>query len=181
MKKINNSLEDNLILEIEKLKDQRGFFRRLYCYQKFSSFTNVKIKQINHSFTKKRGTVRGLHYQIGNFKEDKFVICIQGKVFDVALDLRSKSKSFLKYKSTILSDSNNLVSFIPKGFAHGFQTLTNDVIMIYFHSNFYRASSEKIINVVDPKISIQWPLKISSISKKDRLSPVINTNFRGLK
>ena len=109
------------------------------------------------------------------------MICIQGKVFDVALDLRSKSKSFLKYKSTILSDSNNLVSFIPKGFAHGFQTLTNNVIMIYFHSNFYRASSEKIINVVDPKISIQWPLKISGISKKDRLSPVINTNFRGLK
>ena len=175
-----NNLEDNILIALNAIKDRRGSFRRLYCKNQFFSFSNKTIKQINYSYTKMKGTVRGLHYQVGKFKEDKFVICLKGRVFDVAVDLRKNSKTFLKYKSSILSSSNIFISFIPRGFAHGFQTLTNNVEMLYFHTNFFKISHEKSLNVLEPKISINWPLKISSISKKDRLTPFINSRFKGI-
>ena len=169
MSKIQNNLNDNKIIKINSVRDKRGFFQRLYSIDKYQKFTKNKIVQINYSFTKQKGSVRGMHYQIGKFKEDKFVICLKGKVFDVALDMRRNSSSYLKHKVTVLDAKVNTISFIPRGFAHGFQTLYSNTEMLYFHTNFYDINYERSVNPLDPKISINWPVKITNISKKDKL------------
>lgn len=164
----NTGLNGLHVVKREQLLDDRGSFERLFCMHEFKQFTKSNIVQINRTITKNIGTVRGLHYQTPPFSEVKIVSCLRGEVFDVAVDLRPDSPTFLKHHSERLSESNNQTFVIPEGFAHGFQTLTDNCEMIYFHTACYNASSEIGLNAMDPLISIPWPLPVSHRSSKDK-------------
>ena len=156
-------------IKLKENKDNRGFFIKLFCKENFSKkLNNLNIKQINYSFNKKKGTIRGLHYQDNPYSEQKILYCLKGKIFDVIVDIRKSSKNYLKYKKFILEEKKNEVLIIPKGFAHGFQTLTNNCKILYFHSGLYKKKFEKGINPMDSNIRINWPIKKVIISKKDK-------------
>lgn len=169
------------VIQRKVLKDDRGYFERLFCTETLKTFLSEKnIVQINHTLTKQCATVRGLHYQIEPYAETKFVTCLKGEVFDVAIDLRQDSPTFLKTHTEILSADNHKTLLIPEGFAHGFQTLTNDCEMLYFHTNYYHPQSERGLNALDPQLNMQWPLPISSRSDRDTSHPFIPENFTGI-
>jgi dTDP-4-dehydrorhamnose 3,5-epimerase len=180
--KINKtSLLDLFIVDLKPLKDNRGYLKRLYCNDQFINImSNKPISQINYTFTKKKGSVRGLHYQIKPFSEKKIITCIKGEVYDVAVDLRKNSPTFLKYFSIILSEKNNKMIVIPEGFAHGFQTLKDNCEMMYFHSKSFNAKSERGINSLDPKLNIKWPLNFTQISDKDKNHTFLKIYFKGV-
>ena len=163
------------------INDNRGSFERLFCKKEFSNYLNKKnIVQINRAHTKSKATIRGMHYQTGNTAEDKVVTCIKGRVFDVVIDLRKNSKNFLKWYSCILDGKKSMSTFVPHGFAHGYQTLTNNCELIYFHTDYYAKRNSKIINIFDPAVRIKWPLKFKLVSKKDMNKKFINKNFMGI-
>lgn len=167
---INKKLPNAKKISLKKFKDNRGSLTRLFCIKELDKLNiNFNIKQINHVNVKKKGTIKGMHYQIKPFEENKIVKLVSGNIFDIVIDVRKNSKNFLKYKTFFLSSKENKILFIPKGFAHGFQTLTDNCEIIYMHSEYYKPIFEKSINPLDPKISIKWPLKISLISNKDKL------------
>ena len=173
MKKIikKNSM---LYYDNKKIMDKRGFFFKIFNYQDFKK-TNFKhsIKQVNISNNIKKGTVRGLHYQVNKFKEQKIITCLQGSIFDVLIDTRKSSSSYLKYFSVILSEKNQKILIIPPGFAHGYQTLEKNTKVLYLHSNLYSKKNERTINVLDKKININWPIKIKQISNKDKMAKTL--------
>lgn len=164
----NTKLKDVKIIIPEPNSDQRGFFQRLFCKKIFKKKRLEKnIVQINNSFSKNKGTTRGLHYQIGNSKECKIIRCLKGSLVNIVVDMRKNSKNYLKYVSIKLTEKNRYMSYIPRGFANGLQTLENNTEIIYFSTNFYEPNKEKGVSMFDPKINIKLPLKISVISKKD--------------
>ena len=166
---ITKKKNKSVVIKRKKLSDTRGFLERLFCKKEFNKILGKKeIVQINRSLTKKRGTIRGMHYQVGSSAEDKIITCIKGKVYDVIVDLRKKSKTFLKSYSFILDQKKNTSIFVPAGFAPGFQTLTDNCELIYFHTNYYNFKKSKTLNYLDPKLKISWPIKTTSISKKDK-------------
>ena len=171
------------IVQNNSIKDERGSFCRYFCAEEFSRIGfNKSIVQINHSITKKKGTVRGFHFQKAPHTETKIVSCLRGRVFDVAIDIRMDSPTFLQWHAEELSENNNKSMYIPDGFAHGFQTLEDDCELLYLHSEFYNPGAEDSINVLDSKISIEWPLNITQISKRDSTQPMIDINiFKGVK
>lgn len=160
--------------------DSRGFLCRFFCAEEFRKigFTHT-ISQINQTLTKKKGAVRGLHFQYPPNTEVKIVTCIKGKVFDVAVDVRRNSPTFLRWYGVELSEENSSSLYIPEGFAHGFQTLTEDCELIYLHSTPYRPDSEGALNVLDSRLSIDWPLKITEMSERDRSHSLI-VEFKGV-
>ena len=176
---LKTDLEGVFVLKFKQLGDDRGWFTRSYCQKEFEEigFTENWV-QHNHSFTKYKGTVRGMHYQIGAYQEVKLVRCIAGKVLDVVVDLRENSLTFLKYFSIELSEEDLSAVFIPKGFAHGFQTLTDDCQLLYCHSEFYNPDAEAGVLYNDPAIGINWPLQITELSKRDSNHPVISPNLK---
>ena len=130
-------------LKSKKKLDQRGWFARLFCQKELFLINKGKnIVQINSSYSKKKGTIRGLHFQKSPFQEDKVVRCISGEVFDVIVDIRANSKTFGQWRSLILSSKKMNAIYIPKGFAHGYQTLSNNCQILYFHTEFYKKESE---------------------------------------
>ena len=137
------------------------------------------IVQINHAQTNTKGTVRGMHYQLSPHAEAKLVSCIRGSIWDVAVDLRKGSKTFLEWFAQELSPENNLAMLIPEGFAHGFQKLTDNCELIYLHSSFFRADAEGAINVFDPLVSINWPIPVTEMSERDRNHSFIH-QFKGI-
>ncbi len=151
-----------------KSEDSRGFFSRFFCARQLrkAGWTH-SIAQINHTFTKNVGTVRGMHFQKGKYSETKLVSCVRGEIFDVALDLRPGSPSYLHWHGEILSETNGLSLLIPKGVAHGFQSLSDGVEMVYLHDNFYEPSAEDGIHPLDPAVSIKWPLEVTMLSNRD--------------
>ncbi len=152
----------------KKKIDQRGWFARLFCQKELFLINKGKnIVQINSSYSKKKGTIRGLHFQKSPFQEDKVVRCISGEVFDVIVDIRANSKTFGQWRSLILSSKKMNAIYIPKGFAHGYQTLSNNCQILYFHTEFYKKESENGFSYNSPFLNIKWPLKITNISKKD--------------
>lgn len=162
-------------------EDNRGYFSRFFCANEFSKIGLSKsIVQINHSYTQKKGTVRGLHYQYSPYTETKIVSCIRGEIFDVAVDLRSKSSTYLKWHAEYLSAKNKSSLYIPDGFAHGFQTLTDDCELIYLHTSEYMPGYEGGLNIYDKRISINWPDPVSHISERDLNHPVLSENFKGI-
>ncbi len=178
---LNTSLEGLTLLQRKPQGDHRGYLERLFCTQELSTLLNGRaIAQINHTLTEKKGTVRGMHYQNPPHAETKFVSCIRGEVFDVAIDLRKESPTFLQYHAEILTAQNHKTIVIPEGLAHGFQTLTQDCEMLYFHTKEYAPSAEGALNVVDPQINIQWPLHISEISERDQNHPFVDKGFEGM-
>ena len=162
--------------------DHRGQFSRIYCLDELSQFGFSKpISQINHSITKMRGAVRGLHFQFSPYAETKIVSCLQGEVFDVAVDLRVESSTFLHWYGEMLSASNHKSLCIPEGFAHGFQTLTEDCELLYVHTAPYQPDSEGGLHVQDPQLKIDWPLPISELSDRDRTHPFLaEAQFQGV-
>lgn len=165
----NGNLEDSLILKSEKFKDERGSFIRAFDYEILKKyFKNFNVSAINISETIKKGTIRGLHFQKYPFEEIKIIRCLKGKIFDVAVDLRKNSKSYLEYESIVLEEGDNKAFVIPEGCAHGFQTLRDNCSIIYIHSKQYSKLSEDGVNYLDPMINIKWPEKVTFISKRDK-------------
>lgn len=180
MKIHHTNFNDLFFFEAEKYTDDRGSFLKLYCQEKLGSFINERLSQINLSNTKKKGTIRGLHMQQYPMQEYKIIRCIKGSVFDVAVDLRKDSKTFMKYFSIELNEKNNISLVIPPGFAHGFQSLENDTLLLYFHSKPYSKDHELGFRFDDQRIDISWPLELGVISKRDQSFEKISPNFEGL-
>jgi dTDP-4-dehydrorhamnose 3,5-epimerase len=178
---LNTSILGLQIVEREEIKDDRGFFSRLFCSNELTSAGwNLPIVQINQSFTKYTGTVRGMHWQAPPDTEIKLVTCLHGAICDVAVDLRAESPTFLQWYSAELSAENRRGLLIPERFAHGFQTLSNDCLLLYVHTKAYAPKSEKGFNLKDPQVSIKWPLSITDISAKDAKLPMIDRQFKGV-
>ena len=177
---IETKLKGCYEIEVIPHEDNRGWFARTYCKDEFKKIGHQKEwVQFNHSFTREKGTVRGMHFQDPN-QEIKLVRCIAGSVFDVTIDLRKNSETFLQWFALELSASNKKMIYIPEGFAHGFQTLSTDAELIYHHTAFYTPASERGINYADDLIKIQWPLPITFISEKDKNFPFLDFNFKGI-
>jgi dTDP-4-dehydrorhamnose 3,5-epimerase len=161
--------------------DERGQFRKIYSEDLFESLDiDFKIKQINVSTTELIGAVRGMHYQIPPHNESKVIKCNRGKVFDVVVDLRRSSKTFLKYQTFELSEESSFALLIPAGCAHGFQVLEASSELVYAHSEEYRPEFGRTINPVDPALNIDWPLDISLMSERDSGSEFIGESFDGI-
>jgi dTDP-4-dehydrorhamnose 3,5-epimerase len=169
-------LEGAVLLERKILGDARGFFERLFCTDELmEAFGNRSIVQINRSRTMCRGCVRGMHFQRPPHAECKIVTCLRGEVFDVAVDLRKNSPTYLSWHAEVLSESNHRSFLIPEGFAHGFQTLSESCEMLYFHSAPFVPEAEGGIHPGDPALSIAWPEEITEISPRDSLHPLIGS------
>ncbi|MFX1328517.1 MAG: dTDP-4-dehydrorhamnose 3,5-epimerase [Promethearchaeota archaeon] len=181
MKFIKTSLKDLYIIEFEPIQDERGRFYRVFCKDEFKQIDHHgEIVQINHSLSKKKGTIRGMHFQYPPKSEIKMVKCLQGSVYDVAIDIRKNSSTFLKWHGEILSAENLKMMYIPEGFAHGFQTLEENTELLYFHTEFYDAEHEGGIRFDDPLISLQWPLDVSTVSKRDKEHKLLSNHFKGV-
>ena len=174
-------LEGLVLLERQPVGDRRGFLDRLFCKEGLSdSLAGRGIVQVNHTFTSVRGTVRGMHFQYPPHAETKLVSCLQGKVFDVAVDLRAYSKTFLQWYGVRLSGENRRTLLIPEGFAHGFQTLAEDCEMLYLHTAAYAPGSEGAVNALDPFLDIRWPLDVAERSERDMAHPLLDAAYAGV-
>lgn len=172
MKFIPTPLIDAYVIEPEKLEDDRGFFARTWCQDEFAKHNlDSNLVQCNISFNKKRGTLRGMHLQLPPFAETKLVRCTQGAIYDVIVDLRPDSKTYLKWTGVELSASNRKTLYVPKGFAHGFQTLADDTEVFYQMSEFYHPEVAQGFRWNDPKFNIQWIEEATVISERDRTYP----------
>jgi len=170
------------LIEHQCLGDSRGFLSRLFCAEELAiAGWHKPIAQINYTYTTQRGTVRGLHYQQSPHAEMKLVTCLQGEIWDVAVDLRHDSPTFLQWQAENLSASNCKAMLIPEGFAHGFQALTDDVQLLYCHSAAHNPEAEAALNVQDPRLAINWPLAITELSIRDAKYPLVNAKFEGVK
>jgi dTDP-4-dehydrorhamnose 3,5-epimerase len=166
-------LKGAYLISLDKKEDDRGFFSRTFCEKEFRDMNLTdKFLQSNMSFNYTKGTLRGLHYQITPYEEDKLVMCIKGSIFDVIVDLRKNSETYGKHYYAILSESNYLSLYIPKGFAHGYQTLENDSTVLYQVSQVYNLESSRELRYNSQKLNISWPLDITSISEKDKNAPI---------
>jgi len=159
--------------------DERGRFSRLYCQRDFAAAgLNTDWVQANHSLTLGAGSVRGLHFQRPPHAENKLVSCTTGRAYDVAVDLRSGSPTYLQWASVELDEGTSL--YIPAGCAHGFQALTDEVHLVYQHSTFYTPDAESGVRFDDPALDIDWPLAVATVSDRDRSFPLIDANFEGI-
>jgi dTDP-4-dehydrorhamnose 3,5-epimerase len=171
---IYNKLELDGLVRIapERITDTRGFFARSFCSEDFAVHGLFsRIAQINTSYTTRKGSIRGLHFQRAPAAEAKTVRCVRGCIFDVAVDLRAGSATYGRWAAEELSAENRNMLYIPEGFGHGFQTLTDDVEMIYLHSTVYAPGFSGGVRHDDPAIGIDWPLPVTEISDKDASLP----------
>ena len=168
-------------IHLNKIVDARGLFARTFSKDEFSRVGfNKEFVQFNHSFNKYKGTLRGMHYQNAPYCETKLIRCIQGAVYDVAIDLRKGSETFMKYFSIELTAENMVSVLIPEGFAHGFQTLEDNSALIYHHTQFYNPGAERGVRFDDPALNIKWKLPAIMISDRDKSYNLIDTNFKGI-
>jgi dTDP-4-dehydrorhamnose 3,5-epimerase len=168
-------------IDLEKITDDRGFFARLFCKREFEENNlNTQWVQINNSYNLQSGTVRGLHFQHPPDSEIKLVRCISGAIWDVIVDLRRDSPTFLQWFGLELTATNKSMLYIPEGFAHGFQTLTDQTEVLYFHNKVFKKNKEDGINVLDNQLKIYWPLPIANISERDKAFSYINKSFKGI-
>jgi len=169
------------VIERRKTQDSRGSLSRIFCNQELSSCGwQMPIAQINHTCTRSKGIIRGMHFQRPPHSEMKLVTCLQGEIWDIAVDIRAESPTFLQWHSVFLSADNLLSLMIPKGFAHGFQTITDDVELLYCHSASYHEKAEAGLNPLDPRLSIEWPVVVTEISSRDKSHPFIHDDFKGV-
>jgi len=169
-----------MVIQRRPIEDERGSFCRFFCSEEFrNAGLNKPIVQVNHTVTKKAGAVRGLHFQYPPHAETKIVSCIKGEIFDVAVDLRKGSPTFLRWHGEKLSASNNKSLLIPEGFAHGFQAMTDDCEVVYLTTAPYTPDSEGGFNVQDPCLGIKWPLLITKISCKDKIQKFVESSYGG--
>ena len=169
------------LIDLEPLSDERGWFARYYCKNEFEQIGHTKEwVQMNHSVSYEQGTIRGLHFQHPPYGEIKMVRCIAGAVFDVIVDLRRDSPTFLQWFGAELSAANRRMMYIPEGFAHGFQTLEANAGLLYHHTEFYTPGAEGGYRYDDPAFSISWPLPVTVVSDRDHAHPPIDKNFKGI-
>lgn len=177
MRFIPTSLIGAYLIESELISDERGFFARTYCRDKFArKGLNLSLVQCNISYNKVSGTLRGMHYQKGPYPEAKLVRCTQGGIYDVIIDLRNDSKSFAQWFGVELTAENRKALYVPEGFAHGFLTLMADTEVLYQMSEFFHAECAAGVRWNDPVFAIDWPGKIAVISDRDAHYP----DFKGL-
>jgi dTDP-4-dehydrorhamnose 3,5-epimerase len=172
MKFTETKLKGAFVVEIEKLIDERGFFARSWCRKEFEAHgLTARVVQANVSSNRKKGTLRGMHYQIAPYQECKLIRCTRGAIYDVIIDLRPDSPTYKQWTGVELTADNYNMFFVPEGFGHGFQTLTDETEITYQVSQFYTPGSEKGIRFDDPAFNIEWPLEVNTISDKDRTWP----------
>jgi dTDP-4-dehydrorhamnose 3,5-epimerase len=175
------SLAGSYVIDLEPRSDERGWFARYYCKEEFQKIGHTKEwVQMNHSVTNKKGSIRGMHFQEHPYKEIKMLRCIAGSVYDVIIDLRKDSDTFLKWTCVELSATNKKMLYIAEGFAHGFQCLEDNCELIYHHSEFYQPGAEAGIRYNDPLVNIKWPLPLTVISPRDSKHHFLNENFKGI-
>lgn len=181
MKFLGTPIADLMLVESTLQTDERGSFSRLYCQKELGELVGERqIVQINQSSTRTVGAVRGLHYQHDPHAEMKLVRCIKGTVWDVAVDLRAGSPTFLHWHAEELSAENAHMMVIPEGFAHGFQVLEEDSVLLYLHTAFFTPLAEGGIRPMDPRLSIAWPLAPQDLSDRDLNHPLLTPEFAGL-
>ena len=168
MKFIKTKLDGGFIIELEKSDDARGFFSNIWDKKKFQENNlNINLTECNIAFTKKKGTIRGLHYQIPPYEGAKLVRCAKGRIWDVTIDLRPTSKTYKQWTSIEISPDNNKLCYIPEGCAHGYQTLEDNTEVFYLMSQVYNLDCEQGIKYSDPAFKIPFPHDVTMISKKD--------------
>jgi dTDP-4-dehydrorhamnose 3,5-epimerase len=174
-------LEGLKLVTRRRIGDHRGFLSRLFCSEELAWAGWTKpIAQVNHTYTARPGTVRGMHFQRTNYAEMKCVNCIRGEIWDVAVDIRVNSPSFLQWHAERLSADLGTAMLIPEGFAHGFQALTEDVELIYFHSEVYTPEAEAGLNPKDPMLAIAWPMEVAELSQRDAAHPMVADSLVGM-
>lgn len=170
-----------LVLERLPIADSRGRLERLFCAEQLSPHLgSARIEQSNLTFTALRGTVRGMHLQVPPLAEDKIVTCLRGRVWDVAVDIREGSPTFLRWHAELLEGDGHRSLLIPRGFAHGFQTLTDDCTMLYFLSARHAPEAEMGLDALDPRLAIAWPEPVTVRSRRDSNHPAVTASFRGV-
>jgi dTDP-4-dehydrorhamnose 3,5-epimerase len=175
------SLAGSYVIDLEPRSDERGWFARYYCKEEFHKIGHTKEwVQMNHSVTNKKGSIRGMHFQVHPYKEIKMLRCIAGSVYDVIIDLRKDSETFLQWTGVELSAANKKMLYIPEGFAHGFQCLEDNCELTYHHSEFYQPGAEAGMRYNDPLVNIEWPLPLTIISPRDEEHHFLNENFKGI-
>jgi len=178
---LDTPLPGLMVLKRELIQDSRGSLTRLFCNRELLHCGwQTPVAQINHTSTAQKGTIRGMHFQKPPHQEKKLITCLQGEIWDVAVDIRADSPTFLQWYGCRLSAGNLLSFLIPEGFAHGFQTLTDSVVLVYCHSSEYNAHAEGGLNPQDSRLMINWPVAVTEISKRDRSHPDIPKDFAGV-
>ena len=181
VKLVSTAIAGVFVAQTNAFQDSRGAFVRLYCENELAeAATGRKIQQINHSRTAAVGAVRGMHFQFAPHAETKMVRCLKGRVWDVAVDLREGSPTFLQHYAQELSPLNALMLVIPEGCAHGFQVLEPDSELLYLHTANYTPGVEGGVRFDDPALNLPWPLHITDLSERDKQHPLLNKNFRGI-
>ena len=169
------------LIQRKPLGDERGYLERMFCNNDLKSIMDQRhIVQINHTLTEKAGTLRGLHFQHSPHAEMKLVSCLHGEVFDVAVDLRKDSPTFLQWHAEVLTGTNHKSFVIPEGFAHGFQTLTDKCELFYLHTAAYDSDAEDGLNALDPRLAVTWPTPIVVRSARDQQYAMLTSDFLGL-
>ncbi|NCB38070.1 MAG: dTDP-4-keto-6-deoxy-D-glucose epimerase [Erysipelotrichia bacterium] len=181
--KINDTAINGVyVVETSQNQDSRGAFSRLFCQNELAEILGKRpILQINRSITASVGAIRGMHFQVQPFAEMKLIRCLTGRVFDVAVDLRADSSTFLQWHAQELSGENIKMMVIPEGCAHGFQVLEAESEMLYLHTAFYHAASEGGVRFDDPALAIKWPLPLTDISQRDQQHELITKDFKGIR
>lgn len=172
MKFTETALRGAFVIEIERIEDERGFFARTFCRREFGAHgLNPDLVQCSISFNRRRGTLRGMHYQVAPPAECKLVRCTRGAIYDVIVDIRRDSPTFKQWFAVELNAENRLMLYVPEGIAHGFETLRDDSEVFYQMSACYVAESARAVRWNDPAFSIVWPSVPSVISMRDRSYP----------
>lgn len=170
------------LVQRQPAKDERGSLARLFCAQELAvAGWAGPIAQINHSHTARRGTLRGLHYQLPPYAEMKLVSCLCGDVWDVAVDLRHGSPTFMQWHAERLSADNGCALIIPPGFAHGFQALSDNAVLLYCHSAPYEPMAEAGLHPLDPCLGLEWPLPVGKLSPRDAGQAFLPADFEGVR
>lgn len=175
------SLKGSYIISLEPFRDDRGWFARTFCKDEFRNIGHDKEwLQLNQSYTKHQGMLRGLHYQLPPSGDTKLVRCIAGKVYDVIVDIRRNSPTFLKWYGVELSAENQKMIYIPEGFAHGFETLTDNCELIYHHTAKYAPGLEGGLKYDDEILGIRWPAPVKALSERDKAFSYLDQDFKGI-
>jgi dTDP-4-dehydrorhamnose 3,5-epimerase len=168
-------LNNAFVLNLEKIEDDRGFFARYFCQEEFKEYGLLTDwVQMNISMNKNKGTIRGMHFQNQPKADAKIVRCLHGAIWDVVVDLRYKSTTYGEWFGIELNDENRSMMYVPQGFAHGFQTISDNAELLYIHSDSYSPKLEGGINVDSPEVCIKWPLPVTEISERDAMLPSLN-------
>ena len=175
------SIVDLHVIHRHCIGDERGYLERMFCGDALKSIIGQRsIVQINHTLTEKAGSVRGMHFQHPPYAEMKLVSCLRGEILDVAVDLRKDSETFMQWHAKLLTEDNHKTFAIPEGFAHGFQTLTDDCELLYLHTAAYNPDAEAGLNALDPRLAIVWPMPITERSSRDQNHAMLIPEFSGL-